>query len=78
MGHVSFQESIPAIPFENSNHPLPARRTFLRAAVRFTCFALWLHPAHPFVAATEKECVSCREAERLVTELWPPRFVTMQ
>ena len=72
------KESLPAIHFGYSKHPLPARRRFLRAAVRFTCFALWLHHAHPFVAATEKECVSCREAERLVTELWPPRFVTMQ
>ena len=71
------KESIPTIPFGNLNHPLPARSRFLRAAVRSTCFA-WLHPAHPFVAATEKECVSCREAERLVMELWPPRFVTMQ
>ena len=57
--------------FGNSNHPLPARSRFLRAAERSTCFALWLHPAHPFVAATEnKECVSCKEAECLVTELW--------
>ena len=51
VGHVSFQESIPAIPFGNLNHPLPARSRFLRAAVRSTCFA-WLHHAHPFVAAT--------------------------
>ena len=78
VGHVSFQESIPAIPFGYSKHPLPARSRFLRAAERSTCFASWLHPAHPFVAATEKECVSCKEAKGLVTELWFPRFVTMQ
>ena len=45
------KESIPTIPFGSLNHPLPARSRFLRAAVRSTCFA-WLHPAHPFVAAT--------------------------
>ena len=51
VGHVSFQESIPAIPFGYSKHPLPARSRFLRAAECSTCFASWLHPAHPFVAA---------------------------
>ena len=69
MGHVSFQESISAIPFGYSKHPLPARSRFLRATVSSTCFA-WLHPAHTFVAAAEKECVSLKEAECLVTELW--------
>ena len=51
VGHVSFQEFIPAIPFGYSKHPLPARSRFLRAAECSTCFASWLHPAHPFVAA---------------------------
>ena len=55
--HVSFQESIPAIPFGNLNHPLPARSRFLRAAVRSTCFALWLHHARPFVAVAWKTCL---------------------
>ena len=56
--HVCFQESIPAIPFGNSKHPLPARSfRFLRAAVRSTCFALWLHHAHPFVAVAWKTCL---------------------
>ena len=64
------KESIPTIPFGNLNHPLPARRRFLRAAERFTFFALWLHHAHPFVAVTEKECVPFKEAECFVTELW--------
>ena len=71
------KESLPAIHFGYSKHPLPARRRFLRATVRSTCFA-WLHHADPSVAATEKECVPCKEAECLVTELWPPRFVAMQ
>ena len=64
MGHVSFQESIPAIPFGYSKHPLPARSRFLRAAERSTCFALWLHPAHPFVAATGKN-LSYAEKQRV-------------
>ena len=49
-----FKQSIHAIPFGNSKHPLPARSRFLRAAVRSTSSALWLHYAckrsHPFVA----------------------------
>ena len=46
------KESIPAITFWNSKHPLPTRSfRFLRAAVRS---AFWLHHAHPFVAASEK------------------------
>ena len=69
------EKSIPAIPFWISKHPLPARSRFLRAAVCSTMSALWLHHAHPFVAAAEKRPVSCREAEGLVTELWSPRFV---
>ena len=70
-----FKASFPAIPFGNSNRKLPTRSRFLRAAVRSTCSALWLHHAHPFVAATKKSS-PCREAEVLVTELWFPRFVT--
>ena len=57
VGHVCFQESIPAIPFGNFNHPLPARSRFLRAAARSTTFALWLHHAHPFVAVAWKTCL---------------------
>ena len=49
-----FKESIPTIPFGNSKHPLPARSRFLRAAVHSSSSALWLHHAHPFVAAAEK------------------------
>ena len=50
-----FKESIPAILFGNSKHPLPARSRFLRAAVRSTSSAFWMHHAHPFVAAAEKD-----------------------
>ena len=49
------QESILAIPFGISKHPLSTRSRFLRATVRSTSSTiLWLHHAHPFVAATEK------------------------
>ena len=73
-----FKESIPATPFGNFNYPLPARSRVLRAAARSTTFALWLHHVHPFVAAAEKDRKNSREAEGFVTELWSPRFVTMQ
>ena len=58
------KESIPTIPFGNLNHPLPARRRFVRAAVSSTCFASWLHPAHPFVAAAGKN-LSHRDKQRV-------------
>ena len=54
VGHVCFQESIPAIPFGNFNHPLPAGRRFLSVAARSNTSALCLHHAHPFVAAAGK------------------------
>ena len=38
----------------------------------------WGCHAHPFFASWEKRLVQCREAEGLVTELWSPRFVTIQ
>ena len=40
-----------------SKHLVPTRSRFLRAAVRSTRSALWLHHAHPFVAAAEKGLV---------------------
>ena len=53
-----FQKFIPAIPFWTSKHPIipiPTRSLrLLRATARFISSALWLHHAHPFVAATEK------------------------
>ena len=56
------KESIPAIPFWNTKHPLPTRSfRFLRATVRS---ALWLHHAHPFVAATAKN-LSHAEKQRV-------------
>ena len=74
-----FKESIPAFPFWNSKHPLPARSLrFLRAEVRSAISSLWLHHVHPFVTAVSKRPVSCREAEGFVTELFSPRFVTTQ
>ena len=69
------KESIPAIPFGISKHPLPTRSRFLRATVRSTSSALWLHHAHPFVAATEKN-QSHAEKQRVCRQLWSPRFVT--
>ena len=54
-----FKASIPAIPFGISIiHSLP------EGGVRSTCSALWLHHAHPFVAATEKN-VSHAEKQRV-------------
>ena len=48
-------ESFLANPFGISKHPLSNRSfRFLRAAVRSISSALWLHHAHPFVAAAEK------------------------
>ena len=63
-----FKESIPAIPFGNSKHPLPTRSRFLRAAVRSTRSALWLHHAHPFVAAAEKH-QSHAEKQRVLSRI---------
>ena len=40
---------------------------------RWASAALWLHHAHLFVAAAERRPVLCS-----VTELWSPRFVTIQ
>ena len=54
--HVCLKESIPAIPLGIPKHPLPTRSLrFLRATVPLHQFCiLWLHHAHPFVAAAEK------------------------
>ena len=59
------KESIPAIAFWNSKHPIPTRSLrFLRAEVRSISSALWLHHAHPFVAAAEKH-LSHAEKQRV-------------
>ena len=61
-GSCLSKESIPAISFWNSKHPLPTKSfTFLRAAVRS---ALWLHRACPFIAATGKN-LSHAEKQRV-------------
>ena len=49
------KESIPAILFGYSKHPLLTRSLrFLRVAAPSTSSALCLHHSHPFVAAEEK------------------------
>ena len=65
-----------SMAFVKSKPPLPtASLRLLRAAVRATSSALWLHHAHPFVAAERRRItVACREAKGLVTELWSPIF----
>ena len=56
------------MPFGKSKGPLPTRSLrSLRAAVRSTS---WLQ--------LQKKDFSSTEAESLVTQLWSPRFVTMQ
>ena len=53
--------STTAIPFGISKHPLPTRSLrFLRVGVRSTSFAVWMHHAHPFVAAAGKTCLMQR------------------
>ena len=63
-GTCFLQESIPATPFGNFNHPLPARSRCLIAAARSTTSALWLHHAHPFVAAAGRN-LSHAEKQRV-------------
>ena len=68
--HQTKPNTFKTFPFWNSKHPLPTRSRFLRATVGLTRSAFCLHHAHPFVASSEKNPVSCREAEGLVMELW--------
>ena len=57
--------SILALPFWNAKPPLPTRSlSFLRAAVPSSSSALWLHHAHPFVAAAGTN-VSYAEKQRV-------------
>ena len=60
------KESIPAIPFGYSKPPLPTRSLSSRERqyVRQLCIALWLHHAHPFVAAAEKGRKNLFDAEK--------------
>ena len=62
-----FKESIPATPFGNFNHPLPARSRFLIAAARSTTSTLWLRHADPFVAAAGK---NLSHAAGVDTRMW--------
>ena len=62
------KESIPAIPFRISKHPIPTRSLrLLRATARFISSALWLHHAHPFVAAEEK-----KQSQAEKQRVWSP------
>ena len=68
------KETILAIPFGNSKHPLPTRSLrFLRATVRSTSSALCLYYAckrsHPFVAAAGKTCLRQR-SRRFGSKIW--------
>ena len=67
-------------PFWNSKPPLPTRSLrFPRAAVRSAISALNHGCIMPIPSLQlQKKPVICREAEGLVTELWSPRFVTIQ
>ena len=77
-----FQESIPAMTFWNSKHPLPTRSLrFLRASVRSTSSALCLYYAckrsHPFVEdsgfvfdAGKQKVLSVLWSSRVVAEYW--------
>ena len=79
MGHVGFQESIPAIPFWNSKYPIPNRS--LRAAVPSASSALHSDCIMPIPSLQMQKKVEKAYAEKQrvwSTELWSPRFVTMQ
>ena len=79
MGHVCLRNPFLLFLFGNSKHPLPTRSRFLRAAARSARSALYTVASCPSLRCScRKKPVSCREAERLVMELWSPRFVTMQ
>ena len=56
------KESIPAIHLWNSKHPTCQKLEVpeSRSTFRHLCIKSWLHHAHPFVAAAEKDCVMQR------------------
>ena len=60
------KESMPFDPFVKSKPPLPTRSLSSRErqCVRQLCISLWLHHAHPFVAAAEKGRKSMSYAEK--------------
>ena len=69
-----FKTSMPTVPFWNSKRPVSTRSAFLRATVRSTSSALCLHSCPSLHCNYRKICVSCREAKRLVKQLWSPRL----
>ena len=75
-----FQESIPAIPFWNCKHPEynPCQKQVPESGSTFQPLCLKLASCPTRCCSCRKKPVSCREAEKLVTELWSPRLVTMQ
>ena len=62
-------ESIPAINFWDSKHLLPTEPQHFLPALHSGC----IMPI-PSLQLQKKAPVSCREAKRLVTQLWSPRF----
>ena len=75
-----FSESIPAIPLWNSKPPLPTRSlTWGSWDLRHSPPVLHHGCIMPIPSLQlQKEPVIYRETEGLVTELWSPRFVTIQ
>ena len=73
------KKSISVNPLEISKHPLPTRSLrCLRAAVRSTISPLYYGFVMPIPSLQlQKSSVLRKEAQRLVTELWSPKFVTI-
>ena len=69
------KESITAIPFAISKHPLPTRSRFLRATVRSTSSAIMVASC-PSLRCSYRKNQSHAEKQRVCTQLWSPRFVT--
>ena len=77
MRHVNLsKESIPAIPFWNSEASTPYQKLEVPESGS-TLHQLCSMVCPSLRCSCRKRPVSCREAEGLVTELWPPRIVTI-
>ena len=72
------KESIPAIPFGNTNHIPYQKLEVPESRSTFQQLCLMLASCTSLCCSCSKKPVSCREAEGLVTELWSPKFVTLQ
>ena len=71
--------SIPAIPWEVPNiHSLPQKLQVPESGSTLHQLCIMAASCPSFRCNCRKTPVSCREAEGLVTELWSPRFVTIQ